>query len=544
MLLLAALSSKKNSYLDILNESDADYVQCFLNFLEKYLHIEAKEDTTNRSSTRKTFYKTKTIVKNDCYENEKKLFLRKLEVLEFENSELSKKNEETNNQLIDMELKYKDSLREIEILKMNFKNNLQAEKDSFDDALIITNLKEDVLKREFEIEDIKLSNELSLKNANDEIIRLKNKLETLDDKIDVLKSTQYENEKLKLKIKELHIVKDKLADYEVLEANLEAKNRQIEKLIKEKQGFIMQTDKLMKENMTEREKHRQVDYEKKKLESEFKDFTNNPEVKSFIRKSTIMFNRNPSTLCENTPQVLSNILEAQEVEKKDSNTSVRSKLSLEELHETVQHLTQDLDDANKLYSQQLEVNQVLVKEKEALMSQNHTLQIEIENLNIQKDRVQIEKERVELDRTKDDLEKNKYKLSIAQLETEKKKLFEEKAELIEKLHSIDKGRVKYDKEVNNLKLQLKEANGKIDALLNEKKALTTEFKELQVINEKLKKNVDNGSSFNPHNLSSPGVVTKTTNRKPSTKPQKLSPRSMHQDPSESFELQKLKVEII
>jgi hypothetical protein len=464
-----------------------------------------------------------------------------MEVLESENSELVLKNEETNNQLVDLELKYKDALREVEILKINFKNNQQAEIDSYDDAVVITTLKEEILKREFEIEDIKMSDELNLKNANEEISRLKTKLETLEDKIDVLKSTQYENEKLKLKIKELGIVKDKLADYEVLESNLEAKNRQIEKLIREKQGFIEQTDRLMRENMTEREKHRQIDYEKKKLEGEFREFTNTPEVKSFIRKSTLMYNRNTSTLSEvNSQVVLSNVMEGVGFGKKDSNNSVKQGVPLSdmnELQETVEQLTHDLDEANKLYTQQLEINQTLIKEKDALLTKNHTLQMEVENLNIQKDRVMIEKERVELERTKDDLEKNKYELNIAQLETEKNKLFEEKAELTEKLDSVGKGRVRNDKDINSLKLQLKESKGKIDALLNEKKMLTSDFKELQVINEKLKKNVDNGSSYNL----SPSVNAKSSNKKQSAKPNKLSPRSSNQDSTDNFEIQKLKV---
>jgi hypothetical protein len=549
LLLLTAISSKKNTYLDILNESDAVYVQDYLTFLEKYLHIEAKEDTINRSSSRGTFMRTKTIIKGNI-EDYKKIYQRKMEALEYENGELSKKNEEVNNQLVDLELKYKDAFREIEILRINLKNNIQAERASYDDAVVISNLKAEILKRDFEIQDIKINNELGLKSANDEISRLRIKVETLEDKLDVFKSTHYENEKLKLKIKELNIIKEKLNDYEVMESNLESKNRQIEKLIKEKQHFIAQTEKLMKENMTEREKHRQVDYEKKKLENEFKEIKNNPDVREFIRKSTmVQFGRGTSTLSENPhANTLSNILEGM-VQKKESDKSLGDETNkntnqtdnfqiIGELNETVQQMKEELDEANKLYAQQLEINQSLTKERDGLLTQNQTLQIEIENLNIQKDRVAIEKERIELDKTREELEKNKYLLTIAQIETEKKKLIEEKAELTEKLDSTGKGRAKFDKEVNNLKLQLKENKIKIDKLLTEKQTLTSEFKELQVMNDKLKKNVDNG-------YMSPGnrKVGVTNQRNSTRNLTKSSPRTSFVE-KDNAEVDRLKVFIL
>jgi hypothetical protein len=216
--------------------------------------------------------KTKTYIKKmDFEENEKKKLLSIIELLKKEVSSYIEKNEELSNNQLDLELKYKDCLREIEILNRNNKNQFSAQVESYNDVLQVATLRNELMKKELEIEEIKRDYELDLKRYSDELYKSRQKMEVLEDKIENLKYFQYENEKLKIKIKEFNMFKDKISDYDNLVSCVESKNLQIEKLIKEKQNLLLQNENTIKELLQEREKLKLVEFEKKKLDYELYD---------------------------------------------------------------------------------------------------------------------------------------------------------------------------------------------------------------------------------------------------------------------------------
>lgn len=216
--------------------------------------------------------KTKTYIKKmDFEENEKKKLLSIIELLKKEVSSYTEKNEELSNNILDLELKYKDCMREIEILNRNNKNHLTAQVDSYNDILQVASLRNELMKKELELEEIKRDYELDLKRYSDELFKSRQKMEVLEDKIENLKYFQYENEKLKIKIKEFNMFKDKISDYDNLVSCVESKNLQIEKLIKEKQNLLLQNENTIKELLQEREKLKLIEFEKKKLDYELYD---------------------------------------------------------------------------------------------------------------------------------------------------------------------------------------------------------------------------------------------------------------------------------
>ncbi len=216
--------------------------------------------------------KTKTFIKKmDFGENEKKKLLSTIEILKKEVSSYTEKNEELSNNFLDLELKYKDCLREIEILHRNNTNQLSVQADSYNDVILLASIRNELMKKELEIEEIKRDYELDLKRYSDELFKSRQKMEILEDKIENLKYYQYENEKLKIKIKEFNMFKDKISDYDNLVSCVESKNVQIEKLIKEKQILLLQNENTIKDLLHEREKLKLVEFEKKKLDYELYD---------------------------------------------------------------------------------------------------------------------------------------------------------------------------------------------------------------------------------------------------------------------------------
>lgn len=254
-------------------------------------------NNTNLLNSTGVFNRTKTktyIKKMDFEENEKKKLLSTIELLKKEVSSYTEKNEELSNNLLDLELKHKDCLREIEILHRNNSNQLTAQVESYNDVLQVASLRNELMKKELEIEEIKRDYELDLKRYSDELFKSRQKMEVLEDKVENLKYFQYENEKLKIKIKEFNMFKDKISDYDNLVSCVESKNLQIEKLIKEKQNLLLQNENTIKELLQEREKLKLVEFEKKKLDYELYD----------IKKDFSYFeNRRNSTIASRVPNL-------------------------------------------------------------------------------------------------------------------------------------------------------------------------------------------------------------------------------------------------
>lgn len=258
------------------------------NFL--YTHDANNSNFFNTNNTSFNRTKTKTFIKKmDADENEKKKLLNIIDLLKNEINNYTSKIEELTSSNIDIELKYKDCLREIEILNRNNQNKFSTHEETYNELIQIAGLRNELMKKELEIDEVKRDCELQLKRYSDELFKSRQRREMLEDKIEDLKYLQYENDKLKIKIKEINMFKDKINDYDNLVASIEAKNFQIEKLIHEKQNLLMQNENIMKELLQEREKLKLVEFEKKKLDYEISDLKRDHSRFESRRNTTYYF---------------------------------------------------------------------------------------------------------------------------------------------------------------------------------------------------------------------------------------------------------------
>ncbi len=502
ILILSSISTKKNHYLDILNDADPDYVFNFLNFLEKYLYIEAKEERHSYNNKRKTFLKTKTLVINDDNEYKKKILNNKISILEEEISSITQKNEELNNLVLELELKNRDLFREIEMLKLNNKNNSQFAEESYNDALLITTLKNDLVRKDIEIEDIKRMYDLKIKNTNDEMNKLINKIEEKDDKLSDLKLVRHENEKLKIKIKEFQMIKEKIADYNRLEAQLDEKNNLINKILADKTNYLTRIEELMVENNKERAKQTNIEFEKKKLEIELNELKKS-EISVMYPKKKKTFN-NLSVFEITNNNHLENVLANYENPYQESDVQ-----KISDLEEAINQLKCELSDVNKLYIEQINLNQELLKSKDELYTNYQGVQIKLENEHSVNEKLHIEIEKISLEKKKLELEIQKHLISIDKLENDKNKIFEEKVASMGKIETLNKEKNKYLSEMNNIKLEAKNLKDRIEKMLSEKQKLVNDYKELQIVNDKLRKNDIHGkrdSIIKKGNSSSPKLT--------------------------------------
>lgn len=182
-------------------------------------------------------------------------------------SELSNKYNELEKNHSDLDSRYKDSLREIELIKSNFALDQMSKNESLE----IIRLKDIINQKDNEIEDNKKQNEIDLKRLYEEKMTFKENYERLNDKLISMKSLQSEHDKLKLKVKELSQYKDRCSDLENELLKLDSKEKQIEILSTESKNLKDQVERLQKDLKGEKEKFRHLEYEKKKIEYELND---------------------------------------------------------------------------------------------------------------------------------------------------------------------------------------------------------------------------------------------------------------------------------
>jgi chromosome segregation ATPase len=132
-------------------------------------------------------------------------------------------------------------------------------------------LKNKVDNKDNEILEIKIKYDREIEKQNNEIYRLKESIDKLNYDLLEYRQMKKEYEDLKIKVKELAKYKELCADYNDLLSTIDARNRQLEAVNTEKRGYITQIERLQKEIIVEKDRYRQLEYEKKKLEYDFND---------------------------------------------------------------------------------------------------------------------------------------------------------------------------------------------------------------------------------------------------------------------------------
>jgi hypothetical protein len=281
IILMSALSTKKDYFLDRIGECDERLINTYLTYVEKYVPLEAKNDgnesllNINSSLIRyNNFEGTSKILgvvneklnkKIEESEKEKNVFLKNINELENLLKEERKKNYNLEQKLVEMDLKFKDFNREIELVKSSNNFNKMQQQELMEESMMISQFKSDLRLKEIELQD--KDREISQLNTfhSEEVKKLTERIEQLQEKISSSNDLNGEIDKLRNKVKELQVFKDKCSDYEEMSLNLDSKIRIIDSLIQEKQSLTNQLDKYSKEILNEKEKVRKKDYELKQL---------------------------------------------------------------------------------------------------------------------------------------------------------------------------------------------------------------------------------------------------------------------------------------
>lgn len=509
LLVLSALSSKRDDYINILNsldEPEIKYLYDYMSIIDNYINFGMEKEEiqnitrSNQMAGTRVFRKGITI-KQNVVQKEQLNYCKNIESMDKEISLVKMKNEELQNELLDLGFKYRDVLRDNELLKSSANQNNQHEEDAYYNSVLITQLKNDLFKKDIELDDLRRDNELIQKRNKTEVDRLSVIIENLEQKVDEMKSVKFDNEKLKLKIKEMNINKEKIVAYDHLEQSLEAKNKQIENLMKEKQMMMAQSEKLVKENNEVREQLKDAAFQKKKLEFDlgdmkkeithinkrvskrqtlkhlYKDFSIEggadglEKLQTHFKEMISSAGPKNEVALTNTDNALTEIIE----DTKEECFNLNLALGLEE---ELDNLRNDLQKANREIKKQLEDIKRFSEEISELKTDKESLRVEVRKLHSEFDKQSIEKEKLEIAKQKFDLDIQKYELIQEKLEADKNNLVDTVNELREKLDQIENEKDNVLDEIESLKLTLKTKTRQYDRLVEENNTLLVELENM------------------------------------------------------------------
>lgn len=481
LLFIAAISSKKDDYIDRLSEfEDVKYVNSFFSHIEKFIVFDSgtgdetgplnhsgimsdKGKSTNRQTRDKL---------REEFREEKDRLLNLMKETEKELSKYKSKCETLEKNFYELEYKYSEKERECEIAKNKHSQNIIAQEEMFKESLTISELMSKLNEKELLLVDITKEKEMNEMRYNEEINRLSDKLESYDDKIQEFHSLKTQNEKLNMRIKEM---KDKLADGNTVEEYqraIDAKNKQIEAMIKEKQQIVNQNEKITKELFHEKEKTRASDHEKKRLEFDLND----------MKRELVKDKLNMSEIKRN------NLDNSGQKDEDDGNSMILKNIELEgkQFYEReFNDLKTEKNDLIKLYKSQIDEIRKLVDEREKMLTNFDLLQEQVDKANSEKERLNIERDKLEIQIQKHDLENQKLKMQSERAENERRR-YENQA----KEYEIDSS------EIDRLQILLNEKQNLLDKIFNEKKVLAADYSYLQSELDKFKQTHDTNTREN------------------------------------------------
>lgn len=497
ILVLSAICSKKGVFLDRICEADDNILlDIYFNHIEKYLIFEKRLDDTLMNQSNLDLNRSTVLASNqylkikEDFERDKNLLVREITLKDKENSEFKSKIESLTNAYNDLDLRLKDKEREYEIYKSGQIAQMKAQEDLLSDNFSTSELRNVLISKEMEIVDLKRDYEFNAKRSDEETKKLKEKLDSYEDKLQDYKSLKAQNDKLNSKIKEMNLLKDKSSNYDTLQKTLEQKNSQIESLLKDKTLFAQNLEKLNKELNQEKEKCRTIEFEKRKLEYDLNDMKKDVSRYEMQYKYTMNLNN------------------ISEVKKGNLNSSERDDdlklydvggdsllIDLKEINSHPKNLDKEYQELKnekielvKMYKSQIDEIHKLTDEKDKLLTDIDNFKLDIDRFGSEKERFNIDIEKLRIIISKGDLEQQKLKIQIERIENEKRKLEDEIKDLNEKAETNNLEKKNKIKEAETLKSQVQANKNLAEKILKEKQDIITDYQSLKNEFEKYKNN--------------------------------------------------------
>jgi chromosome segregation ATPase len=440
-LFLLAISSKKNYFLDKIYNEDNKYINGLLYHVEKYLVLDKQEekDFLNQSVGGYTRLK-------DEYEREI--------------VEMRQKTDHYEGVIQALEEKLKERDKELETVKKNNTLYHEVHQENFNGTIMYGQLKAELDQRDLEIKDI-IRQHQHVENKNkDTIKKLNENIEKLNETVNEYHHLKVQYDKLNIKYKEALMKRE---EYDELAKQYDGKAKQSDQLQKERNMFILEIEKLNKDIFHEKEKLKNVEFERKKLEIELMDRT---------------------TLKENTPFGKRTGTDTHNFSEYNYKKSFNQSEIKEEGGDCVKLI--DVGSDSMLFEDDRRFNnpgtyynhnelEIHKAEREGLANHVIDLKNKLEKEHKEKEKIALQKEKCEVQIQRLQLDNQKLEIEIEKYENDNKRLHEDS--------------MRFEKEkalIEYLRKELESKSSLIKQLLSDKTALECERDSTQKENDRLR----------------------------------------------------------
>jgi chromosome segregation ATPase len=507
LIVISSICYNKDTYIDILQNNIDSTVEYYFNIVEKYIVLEADTSIVSNNMTSNDNSSillptpnngprlTRVIKRFSCMgsndpEGMSKMIQQndrlktKIDYLEKEKENMGRSMAEYQNRISELQSendtlikdnktvkeKLENSRVELDILKSNNAKYLEANEDYLKEIIIINNLKNVILQKDVEIEEITKESDKMLKNYTDQITILNEKINDYEEKQKETRQLKNEMEKLKVKNKELMTVKDKFVDYDELRTGLDKSKSIIDGLNREKNNMMTQIETLNNELMSNKERIIQFEFEKKKIEYDSGELQKQVHRLENLRQSDYDNLKRTSANLNSASKALVEVEELSFDKFKHEHSQIDIlEREFYEVRREKEELEEEVRQQNNLItSLNLEKKKLLTKIDESKTNFDNKV-ADFEKLTMEKDKLKIEKERLELELTR----------STFDLVKENKQLTEQLQLLNDKLEESNVHRNNLVKDLESLREQYINSNNLCDRLLNEKKELINDTQALR-----------------------------------------------------------------
>ena len=374
VIFISSISSNKES-LDNLENCDNDLIALYLNIKEKY--TKQNDDYSN--------------IENNIEEGRIDQNIK--QQIEDLTKEIEDKNNKINNLIKlnnELDSKYKDALLQIESAKENEENNSNLKEDLMNEQTKNSTLTNELNELKYENESLKKKLEEEKKSLTFKLNYTQEKLISAESKLENFKALKSENEKLKAKLKEFSLLKDKEIIISEKEKKIESLNKLIETITNDKESVNKKNADLLEQVFKLKEDLRMKNNIIKKLESSNEGLqSENKRMDNLLKQKEMK------------------TVSSKNLDISEDNIKKESGITLSEI--------------NKIPN-----NQNFEKEIENLKQELETYKDCLNSINSEKDKLSNEKDKIYF-------EKEKCLNELQQLKLEKQKKDNENEGLINKL---------------------------------------------------------------------------------------------------------------
>ncbi len=389
IIFISAISSNTESF-DRLENCDENIISYYLQVIQKYTRKFDSEDTnlygrisTSRISRITRFSKVRKS-NNDSYKRQN-------------DEEIEEKNniiEKLQYEISDLEMKNKEYLSELENLNALKESNVLLRND-----LIKEKERNDRMQGEYEKMDedkVKIIKNLEekLKSINYKYEQLNEKNISLENELLSYKDLKMENVKLKNKVKDLHLIKEKDEKINELEIEIENKNNNIQRLNNDIESLNKKISQLTIDKFTLEEEKRkniniqnQLNFELEEQKKQYKILDDKMKIIDTSINSRLSLNRvSRLSLNNNNNNNNNNNLDSTQInlEKIQYENEIESlNIENEELKTEIQKLKNNITEVNSEKNKLLGEKNLAILEKEKCLESFQQNELEKQNMQIE-----------------------------------------------------------------------------------------------------------------------------------------------------------------